>query len=126
MRIQERGQSIRRDNGIDNKRPFIIGIGGSHSGAGKTTVAEALLKKLTEAVTESPHSGGFVEAKRGQSSNYPVTRHSSLVARDGWGAIKYTKTAIYASIIDDPETLTQESKDTARLISAGAEKVLWV
>jgi hypothetical protein len=43
-----------------------------------------------------------------------------------WGAIKYTKTAIYASIIDDPETLTQESKDTARLIDAGAEKVLWV
>ncbi len=46
--------------------------------------------------------------------------------KNSWGAIKYTKTAIYASIIDDPETLTQESKDTARLINAGAEKVLWV
>ena len=104
MRIQsrnrlatKRGQSIRRDNGIANKRPFIIGIGGTHSGAGKTTVAEALLRHTAKGVK-----------------------------KPGWGAIKYTKTAIYASIIDDPETLTQESKDTARLINAGAEKVLWV
>ncbi len=44
----------------------------------------------------------------------------------GWGAIKYTKTAIYASIIDDEDILTQEDKDTQRLFNAGAERVLWV
>ena len=62
----------------------------------------------------------------------PVKKtHSSLVTRrlpflSELGAIKYTKLAIYTSIIDDPETLTQESKDTPRLINVGAEKVLWV
>jgi hypothetical protein len=55
-----------------------------------------------------------------------AARRSSFVTRKDWGAIKYTKTVIYSSIIDDTETLTQENKDTARLINAGAEKVLWV
>ncbi|HBR22583.1 MAG TPA: hypothetical protein DD713_08495 [Nitrospiraceae bacterium] len=110
MRIQRRGQSIRRVNGIANKRPLIIGIGGSHSGAGKTTVAETLLKHFNE-----EHSAFSIQRS---AKNSELSR--------GWGAIKYTKTAIYASIIDDLETLTQESKDTARLINAGAEKVLWV
>ena len=88
-----------------NKRPLIIGVGGSHSGVGKTTVAEALLKHLT-----NPPSPPFTKGGMGGL----------------WGAIKYTKTVIYTSIIDDPETLSQESKDTARLINAGAEKTLWV
>ena len=89
---------------------MIIGIGGSHSGAGKTTVAETLLKHFNE-----EHSAFSIQRS---AKNSELSR--------GWGAIKYTKTAIYASIIDDLETLTQESKDTARLINAGAEKVLWV
>lgn len=72
-------------------RPLIIGIGGAHSGAGKTTYASLLLKKLR-----------------------------------GWGAIKYTKTALYSSIIDDREILCQEDKDTAVLLNSGAEAVLWV
>ncbi|MBI3377679.1 MAG: hypothetical protein HY035_04655 [Nitrospirae bacterium] len=77
-------------------------------------MAEALLKHLTK-----ERSAFSVQRSEGKNKN------SSLVT-DKWGAIKYTKTAIYASIIEDPETLTQESKDTARLINAGAEKVLWV
>jgi molybdopterin-guanine dinucleotide biosynthesis protein len=72
-------------------RPFIIGIGGAHSKAGKTTVACQILKKL-----------------------------------NGWGAIKYTKTPFFTSIIDSPEILKQENKDTSRLINAGAQAVLWV
>jgi len=44
----------------------------------------------------------------------------------GWGAIKYTKTSFYSSIIDSPEILRQENKDTSRLINAGAQDVLWV
>ncbi len=72
-------------------RPIIIGIGGAHSGAGKTTYAAMLLGRLK-----------------------------------GWGAIKYTRTAIYCSIIDDVEVLSKENKDTERLLSSGAKRVLWV
>jgi molybdopterin-guanine dinucleotide biosynthesis protein len=77
------------------KTPLTIGIGASHSGAGKTTIAAALLRHLT--------SG----SKR-------------------FGAVKYTKTAFYSSIISDKAILRQEDKDTKRLLDAGAEEVLWV
>jgi uridine kinase len=72
-------------------RPVIIGIGGGHSGAGKTSVASLILRTFA-----------------------------------GWGAIKYTKTSLYASIIDDAEVLSQEGKDTRKFLDAGAAKVLWV
>lgn len=72
-------------------RPIIIGIGGAHSGAGKTTYASLLLQRLK-----------------------------------GWGAIKYTKTGLYCSLIDDREILLTEDKDTKRMLNAGAERVLWV
>ncbi|MDI6800695.1 MAG: hypothetical protein QMD01_01365 [Thermodesulfovibrionales bacterium] len=85
------------------KYPLTIGIGGSHSGTGKTTIAAALLKYLA---THSPI--------------HPFT-HSPKI-----GAIKYTKTAFYSSITDDKTILRQEDKDTRRLLDAGAEEVLWV
>lgn len=44
----------------------------------------------------------------------------------GWGAIKYTRTAIYSSITDDIGTLSIKDKDTKMFLDAGAEKVLWV
>jgi molybdopterin-guanine dinucleotide biosynthesis protein len=44
----------------------------------------------------------------------------------GWGAIKYTKTSFYSSIVDSPEILRQENKDTDRFLDAGAQDVLWV
>ena len=72
-------------------RPLIIGIGGSHSGSGKTEVATLLLRHLKS-----------------------------------WGAIKYTKTDLYCSIIDDPRILSMEGKDTRRLLDSGAERVLWI
>lgn len=72
-------------------RPIIIGVGGAHSGAGKTTYAALLLKRLK-----------------------------------GWGAIKYTKTGLYCSLVDDRETLLTEDKDTRRFLDSGAERVLWV
>lgn len=75
----------------DVKRPIIIGIGGSHSKAGKTTLAAALLKRFK-----------------------------------GWGAVKYTKTAIYSSIIDDRDILSVKGKDTRRFLDSGASIVLWV
>jgi molybdopterin-guanine dinucleotide biosynthesis protein len=85
------------------KQPFLIGIGGAHSGAGKTTIAVAILKYLK---THPPI--------------YPFTHPPKI------GAIKYTKTAFYLSIIDDKSILRQEDKDTKRLLDAGAEEVLWV
>ena len=72
-------------------RPIIIGIGGAHSGAGKTVYASLILRGLP-----------------------------------GWGAIKYTKTGLYCSLVDDRETLMEEGKDTRRMSDSGAERVLWV
>ncbi len=72
-------------------RPLIIGVGGAHSGAGKTAYASLLLRRLK-----------------------------------GWGAIKYTKTGLYASLIDNQEILATEDKDTKRMLDSGAERVLWV
>lgn len=72
-------------------RPIIIGIGGSHSKVGKTTLAVALLNKF-----------------------------------EGWGAVKYTKTAIYSSIVDDKEVLSVKGKDTRRYLDSEASAVLWV
>ena len=44
----------------------------------------------------------------------------------GWGALKFTKTSFYSSIVDSPEILRQKNKDTYRLLNAGAKDVLWV
>lgn len=44
----------------------------------------------------------------------------------GFGAIKFTKTAFYTSIIDDPDILLQKDKDTAVMFQSGAEKVVWI
>jgi len=43
-----------------------------------------------------------------------------------WGALKYTKTALYTKIVKDPSVLRQRDKDTARLLEAGAVEALWV
>jgi LAO/AO transport system kinase len=84
------------------RKPFIIGIGGVHSGAGKTTLAAALLRHLV-------------------TSSLPGFR-----ACRTWGAIKYTRTAFYSSVADDTAIIGQKGKDTRRLLDAGAEQVLWV
>jgi len=56
------------------------------------------------------------------------TSVASLILKTvkGWGAIKYTKTSLYCSIVDDLAVISQEGKDTKKLLDAGAEKVLWV
>jgi molybdopterin-guanine dinucleotide biosynthesis protein len=68
-----------------------MGVGGSHSGAGKTSVASLILR------------------------SFP-----------GWGAIKCSRTSLYASIIDDLAVLSEEGKDTKKFLDAGAGKVIWV
>jgi molybdopterin-guanine dinucleotide biosynthesis protein len=97
-------------------KPLLIGIGGAHSGIGKTTIAAALLTYFTTGCGESTDKGPFSS----------VTHHSSLITFQRWGAIKFTKTAFYTSIIDDPALLSQSDKDTGKLLEAGAHDVLWV
>ncbi len=82
-------------------RPLIIGVGGGHSGAGKTTIASMLLSALS---SESRTPG----------------------ASRRWGAIKYTKTALFTSLIDDRAILEKKDKDTGKMLEAGAEEVLWI
>ncbi|MFO0751871.1 MAG: hypothetical protein U0411_00915 [Thermodesulfovibrionales bacterium] len=105
------------------KRPFLLGIGGAHSGTGKTTVASALLRHLTG------KGGGPSAGSRPPSGEAPSASpaHRPLPPLPGrWGAIKYTRTSLYTSVVDDPGILSQKDKDTALLLAAGAEEVLWV
>lgn len=83
-------------------KPFIIGIGGAHSSVGKTSLAAEIINHL------SLHP------------SYPFRTKPHL------GAVKYTGTEIYSSLIEDETVIKQGDKDTARLSDAGAEKVLWV
>lgn len=79
------------------KKPFIIGIGGSHSGSGKTVLVSALLKYLTS---------------RNNCRN--------------WGAVKYTRTLSHPLIISDKKILSEKGKDTFRMLKSGALEVLWI
>jgi molybdopterin-guanine dinucleotide biosynthesis protein len=72
-------------------RPVVIGVGGAHSGSGKTEFASLILQHFR-----------------------------------GWGAIKYTRSALYSSVTDDPGIISMKGKDTQRLLDSGACKVLWV
>lgn len=105
------------------KRPFIIGVGGSCSNSGKTTFACALLKYLKK--------GG--SAQQGREKNDGEAAHPAFpeacLQFEGfqkWGAIKYTKTELYSSLVDDRAALSQSDKDTGRFLDAGADDVLWV
>jgi LAO/AO transport system kinase len=84
--------------------PLIVGIGSAHSNIGKTTLGVSLLRRLTQV---------------------SITNSLTLRRLRRWGVIKYTKTAIYASIVDDIRILAQSDKDTGRFLNAGAEMVLW-
>ncbi|KAF0181027.1 MAG: hypothetical protein FD164_1578 [Nitrospirae bacterium] len=88
-------------------RPLILCIGGEKSNIGKTTLGAAFIRSLA---APSPPDSTLVLLK-------PPKR---------LGAIKYTKTAFYASITDAPHLITQPDKDTAEYHAAGAERVLWI
>jgi hypothetical protein len=44
----------------------------------------------------------------------------------GFGGIKFTKTSLFTSVIDDARILNEEGKDTAVFLKSGAEKVVWI
>jgi molybdopterin-guanine dinucleotide biosynthesis protein len=98
------------------ERPFIIGIGGTCSNSGKTTLAVLLLNFLTQ----SGKGGGDPDISSSMDES---------VRRDcfgKWGAIKYTKTELYSSFVVDREALSSKEKDSGRFFHAGAEEVIWL
>jgi molybdopterin-guanine dinucleotide biosynthesis protein len=64
----------------------------------------------------------------GAHSGVGKTSLCSLLLRelDGYGAIKFTKTPLYASLVDDYSILSQKGKDTALFLESGAQRVLWI
>ncbi len=83
---------------------IVIGLGGAHSSIGKTTLIVKILGLL---------------------KGNPINPSSPLGCKT-WGALKYTRSNIYCALSEDPEIIAMEDKDTARMLRAGAEKVLWV
>lgn len=105
------------------KRPFLIGIGGTCSDSGKTTIAVLLLKHLLPAGNRQQtfQKGGQYSVNQSVSVGYT---HDCAPGK--WGAVKYTKTELFTSLIDDRDVLSEKDKDTGRFIKAGAEGVVWV
>ena len=64
----------------------------------------------------------------GAHSGVGKTTLCSMLLKElsGFGAIKFTKTALYASLTDDDSILKQEGKDTALFLESGAQRVLWL
>jgi molybdopterin-guanine dinucleotide biosynthesis protein len=76
----------------------------------------------------SDNNSPFIISVIGAHSNLGKTTLCSILLGDlkGFGAVKFTKTEMYTSIIDDLEILNQKGKDTAVMLEAGAEKVVWI
>ena len=104
------------------KRPFIIGVGGTSSNVGKTTTAVSLLRYLTAGKGQQATERDGADTGNVLSS----VIHPNCGGPGKWGAIKYTKTELYASLVDDKAILASKDKDTGRFIDAGAEEVIWV
>ena len=74
----------------------------------------------------------FIIGIGGTCSNVGKTMTAVLLLQhlssgtEKWGAIKYTKTEFYTSLVDDKETLSRKDKDTGRFLEAGAGEVVWV
>jgi len=72
----------------------------------------------------------FIISVAGAASNVGKTTICSILLNEfkgeSFGAVKFTKTEMHASVIDDLEILRQKDKDTAVMLEAGAEKVVWV
>lgn len=64
----------------------------------------------------------------GAHSRVGKTTLCSILLRKlkGLGAIKFTKTPLYTSLIEDAGVLSQKGKDTAMFLESGAERVVWV
>ncbi len=98
-------------------KPLIIGIGGTNSGVGKTTLAAAVLQYLT----------GNKRSAGGRELKTPGIRTPAQAYNKSWGAIKFTGTSSSrSSIVADMKILMEKGKDTSKMLNAGASEVLWV
>jgi molybdopterin-guanine dinucleotide biosynthesis protein len=70
----------------------------------------------------------FIISVTGAHSNVGKTSVCSILLSGlkEFGAIKFTKTPLYASLIEDMNTLNEKGKDTAFYLQAGAQRVVWV
>jgi molybdopterin-guanine dinucleotide biosynthesis protein len=64
----------------------------------------------------------------GAQSGVGKTTLCSILLRklNGFRAIKFTKTPLYATLVDDYSKLNQKGKDTALFLESGAQKVMWI
>ncbi len=64
----------------------------------------------------------------GGSSDAGKTTIACALLKDlkGWGALKCGTDALYASVVDDPETLSEPGTDTAAFLEAGASAAVLV
>lgn len=90
---------------------IIVGIGGSHSKVGKTTLATKLLKYLTS---------------KDPLNKDPMIKDPMKRFGRRWGAIKYTRSDIYCSVTNDRDIISIKDKDTYNMLEAGAEDVFWI
>lgn len=86
----------------------IITISAAHSGLGKTTLVEKLLERL-----------------KGWSALKVTVIKKGPCPRENPCGVCEDQKAPYV-IISDPKMINQEGKDTQRMASAGAKKVLWL
>ncbi len=64
----------------------------------------------------------------GAHSNIGKTTLCSILLQHltGFGAIKFTRTPLFTSVIDDPDIISEQDKDTAVMSRSGAVKVVWL
>jgi LAO/AO transport system kinase len=103
-------------------RPLIIGIGGAHSRTGKTTLAAAILRYLTN----PPLPLSTIMGDRNRNVSAHITSYPAFFSGKNWGAIKYTKTSTSPSIVTDKNILMEKGKDTCNMMIGGASEVVWV
>ena len=87
----------------------IITVSGAHSGVGKTTVAEALLKKL-----------------KGWSCLKVTVRHNGGFCPTGRDCGVCDTLSSKFCIVSDENIIEEKDKDTQRFKASGAKKVLWL
>ncbi len=75
-----------------------------------------------------PASNHYILSVTGAHSGVGKTTLCSILLKEfkGFGAIKFTRTELYTSVVENASILDQEGKDTSIMMNAGAEKVVWV
>lgn len=100
--------SSRRKTNIRKGGVKIITVSGAHSGVGKTAVAVALLKMLK----------GWAALK------VTVIKEGPCPRKNPCGVCEKNNRPF--SIVSDPKVINQKGKDTERMKSGGARRVLWL